>query len=111
MHKCDDCQKILSDEELAADFPSIEGLLDRLEPGGMVPSGECPCGALAYPYKAPLSDECCPYCQSMNISGSSYDSDINIVSQVLDCADCKHEWRWSYSLSGLDLLDSNVEGD
>ena len=108
-HQCDDCRSILTDEQLVSVFPDIEGLVERLEPGGTVPSGECPCGALAYPYEEPLYDGCCPYCKSMNISGSSFDTDTNVVWQVLDCSDCKHEWQWSYRLSGIDLLHENVD--
>lgn len=108
-HKCDNCETVLTDEQLVSKFPDIEGIFERLEPGGTVPSGECPCGALAYPYKAPLYDDCCPYCKSMNISGGSYDNDSGRVWQVMDCGDCKHEWTWTYTLSGLDLIHENVE--
>jgi hypothetical protein len=35
-------------------FPDIPDLLQRIGPGGTVPSGECPdCGALVYPLNAP----------------------------------------------------------
>jgi len=31
-------------------FPNIPDFMERIEPGGTVPSGECPqCGALCYP--------------------------------------------------------------
>ena len=47
-HVCDNCQKTWEDEELA----EIHDPVERIDPGGVVPSGECPeCGALCYPVK------------------------------------------------------------
>ena len=44
--RCDDCGKIWPEDELK----EPKRLSERLDPGGVVPSGECPdCGALAYP--------------------------------------------------------------
>ena len=53
-HECDNCRKRFSDSEMKLGgklgLHNIPGLAERLEPGGVVPSGECPeCGALAYP--------------------------------------------------------------
>jgi hypothetical protein len=46
---CDNCSNVFVSEE-ENNLDSIPNLRDRLDPGGMVPSGECPlCGALAYP--------------------------------------------------------------
>lgn len=43
--RCDDCRKVWPVDELA----EPKRLSERLDPGGMVPAGECPaCGALAY---------------------------------------------------------------
>ena len=55
--KCDNCGRVYgSEEELDHVFPDIPRLLDRIGPGGMVPSGECGvCGALVYPAHAPVS--------------------------------------------------------
>ena len=49
--KCDNCAGTFSmEKELNHVFPDIPDLLDRVEPGGVVPGGECPhCGALVYP--------------------------------------------------------------
>jgi uncharacterized OB-fold protein len=48
---CDDCGKVFVPTTDLADIPD---LLQRVEPGGMVPMCECPdCGALAYPFKEP----------------------------------------------------------
>ena len=52
MHQCDDCKKVFPDSGLSFEFPNIPDLMTRLEPGGTVPSGECECGALAYPFNA-----------------------------------------------------------
>ncbi len=51
MFECDNCGKRYEQiDELRCVFPNIPGLLERIEPGGMVPTGECPwCGALVYP--------------------------------------------------------------
>jgi len=50
-HQCDNCGLTFADEtELTRAYPDIPDLLQRLEPGGTVPSGECPnCSALVYP--------------------------------------------------------------
>ncbi len=55
--KCDNCGCVYgSEEELDHVFPDIPRLLDRIGPGGMVPSGECRvCGALVYPVHTPVS--------------------------------------------------------
>lgn len=38
--------------EPTIEFPNIPDLMQRIEPGGTVPSGECPqCGALCYEIK------------------------------------------------------------
>ena len=44
--RCDNCQKVTSDEDLN----SVNDIYERVDPGGVMPSGECPhCGCLAYP--------------------------------------------------------------
>jgi predicted RNA-binding Zn-ribbon protein involved in translation (DUF1610 family) len=49
MNTCDNCGWEGIDEAMANRFPDIPGLEQRLDPGGVVPSGECPeCGALCY---------------------------------------------------------------
>jgi len=54
--RCDNCWALFKGEgKLARVFPDIPGLLSRIEPGGMVPAGECPdCGALVYRVNAPV---------------------------------------------------------
>ena len=54
--RCDNCWALFKGTgKLARVFPDIPGLLSRLEPGGIVPAGECPdCGALVYPLNAPV---------------------------------------------------------
>jgi hypothetical protein len=45
-HLCDNCGKIVLNEELN----DVKNLAQRITPGGIVPSGECPhCEALCYP--------------------------------------------------------------
>jgi hypothetical protein len=47
---CDNCsRRYRSVKSLKHAFPDIPDLLQRIEPGGEVPAGECPaCGALVY---------------------------------------------------------------
>jgi len=54
--RCDNCWALFKGTgKLARVFPDIPGLLERIEPGGIVPAGECPdCGALVYPLNAPV---------------------------------------------------------
>jgi hypothetical protein len=48
--QCDNYSRVYLVEDLAPQFPDIEELGERLDPGWMVPSGECPeCYALCYP--------------------------------------------------------------
>lgn len=49
--ECDDCDREFAEEELVERFPNITDLMNRIEPGGVVPVGTCRCGALAYPVK------------------------------------------------------------
>lgn len=44
IHICDDCSAVI----FGADLFDITNLTSRLVPGKMVPSGQCPCGGLAY---------------------------------------------------------------
>ena len=50
MLTCDNCdRRYRSLKSLKHAFPDIPDLLQRIEPGGEVPAGECPeCGALVY---------------------------------------------------------------
>lgn len=44
--RCDDCRRVWDADELN----EPKDLMQRLDPGGVVPAGQCPtCGALAYP--------------------------------------------------------------
>ena len=48
-HRCDNCAWIGPVSEMKVRWPNISGLTERLEPGGEVPSGECPkCYSLCY---------------------------------------------------------------
>lgn len=56
MMTCDNCGREFADAgALKRVFPDIPDLLGRIEPGGIVPAGECPeCGALVYAETASL---------------------------------------------------------
>ena len=46
MHECDNC----GEEWVLAELAEAKDLSERVDPGGEMPSGECPdCGALCYP--------------------------------------------------------------
>jgi hypothetical protein len=50
-HRCDNCKQHFAEEDLINPIPDLQ---ERLEPGSIVPSGECPlCGALCYPVNEP----------------------------------------------------------
>ena len=52
-HRCDNCGEIWKADELEG----IENLDNRVDPGSIVPSGECPeCGALCYPVETDSSE-------------------------------------------------------
>ena len=48
--RCDNCDhEVASKEDMKSRFPCIDNLLERLDPGDIVPAGECPeCGALMH---------------------------------------------------------------
>ncbi len=50
MYLCDNCDRVYEKKtDLRYAFPNIPDLLRRIEPGGVVPEGECPwCGAFVY---------------------------------------------------------------
>jgi hypothetical protein len=57
MYECDNCGcRYPATNKLKHVFPDIPDLLQRLDPGGTVPAGECPaCGALVYAVKPAAS--------------------------------------------------------
>jgi hypothetical protein len=84
-HYCDNCCKHWDADELK----DIEDLHERLEAGGVVPSGECPeCGSLCYPLQ--LSKEKkyyvevvqpCPHCDGQ---GGVWEGDERIACPRCD---------------------------
>lgn len=52
-HGCDNCSLVFA----GSDVEPITDFFQRVEPGGIVPSGVCPkCGALCYPIKKENDD-------------------------------------------------------
>lgn len=48
-HQCANCQRTFNDDQIIP-LVQIKDLGQRLDPGSVVPSGECPaCGSLVYP--------------------------------------------------------------
>jgi len=58
-----------------------------------------------------MNDNECPYCKSEQISASPFESDTNVAWQVVDCAVCEREWKWTYKLEGVELLYEPKKGD
>ena len=130
MHICDSCSLVHTAEALNG----INGLAERLEPGGVVPSGECPdCGALCYPVeKAPrrrkcrrkrrpaTCDTCSEYCQSSAAILICYacgeTTCVDCSRLLLDhgyshryirvCANCLEIWPERFGLTADDAPNS-----
>lgn len=50
MHECDNCDWTGTEDQLRDVLADMEDLFERIEPGHIVPSGDCPeCGANCYP--------------------------------------------------------------
>lgn len=47
-HQCDSCLQVYDDDSLPKTHYQIHKLATRVEPGQIMPSGECSCGALTY---------------------------------------------------------------
>ncbi len=43
----------------------------------------------------------CPYCDSPQIEGDSYDHEAGVISQRVDCLECRRYWFDEYTLSGI----------
>ena len=53
LHECGNCKYLWSADKLE----DIKNILERIEPGGIVPSGECPrCSMLCYPVKKEIKN-------------------------------------------------------
>ena len=44
---CEDCGKVVTVEEMKP-IEEVDDLLSRVDPGELMPEGECPCGALVH---------------------------------------------------------------
>jgi len=55
LHRCENCQRMIDAKDYLIDLARVDKLSERIEPGGVVPSGECPgCASLVYPYVKPV---------------------------------------------------------
>lgn len=102
---CDNCDKefkVEGDTALQHVFPDIPGLLERLEPGGEVPSAECPnCGALVYLRQAKEdSGVLCPKCGSTDriaqidtVEGYALIQDIDDSGEITWAGETEVEWN------------------
>ena len=102
--KCDNCDTIfvMADVE-----PTIGRIHERVDPGGVMPAGECRlCGALVYPYTK--QDEyiekkgnICPYCDSRDIGTLELNYDFlddGELRQEVMCFACNQRWTDVYVL-------------
>lgn len=79
-NRCDNCDWTGDDDALACTTSEIPNLAQRIDPGGVVPSGECPeCGCLAYPPLPPLT-----LAELMSAAAGGYDQDDNGVGACFD---------------------------
>jgi hypothetical protein len=108
VHRCDACGHVLR----AAQLKPIMRLLNlRVEPGGIVPSGECPdCSALAYPYgpqerHVDKKGVSCPCCGSSNTAQLGVPEvmqlDSGVVEWSAECYCCGETWIDVYKLTGF----------
>jgi DNA-directed RNA polymerase subunit RPC12/RpoP len=107
-HRCYNCSKIWDASLLE---PIVGRLDERLDAGGVVPSGECrECGALVYPYDkqteyVETKGLRCPYCSSRELSAAAGFEEGSIESGFIEtrveCLACGKTWFDVYKLSGF----------
>lgn len=105
-HKCDNCSSIWSGEQL----DPICDIMQRINAGGTVPSGQCPeCQALTYPF-GPKEEflerrgQWCPFCKSL-VPPSKYKLKMGKLTGYVrrqHCPRCKKEWNDQYELTGFE---------
>jgi hypothetical protein len=77
--RCDDCGRTWPIGDLA----EPKRLSERLDPGGVVPAGECPdCGALAYPVRPGRLDPCAQIAESIGYSAT--DDETGSIETLID---------------------------
>lgn len=52
-----------------------------------------------------MNDKACPCCGSPRVSASPPEADPNVLWVIADCAECGAEWRWTYKLDGVILIE------
>jgi hypothetical protein len=106
---CDNCGWGGSASQLKSRWPDITALIERLDPGGEVPAGECPaCRSLAYNTdysKLGLKylrsrTKVCPFCGFCEIEGQDPELGQN-CHQDMKCLNCGGTWVDRYTLTGV----------
>ena len=113
--KCDGCGAALEENELKKVWPNIPDLGQRLDPGGVVPHGECPeCGALVY------KDDTIRIMRCRVCSGSVLDDDMrehllghNPNTLGMDYEEIRDQFEWVNTMpcrvARLDVLTAIEE--
>lgn len=117
MLKCDNCNKQFLIEELKKQWPEIPHLVERLDPGGVVPHGECPdCGALVYEHKeAMMRVMRCRVCADLVPHIDMWEHLIkhNPNAEGMDCEEVRDQYDWvgtaAAQVSRLDVLTALEE--
>lgn len=79
--KCDNCGFVCDEDELGAGLSDTPDLGERLEPGSVVPAGECPkCGCLSYVMEEGAGVHWDTICEAMGLDPSFQYSDEQMAA-------------------------------
>lgn len=122
-NRCDNCGKNWTDEQIVTPIPHLE---ERLDSGGIVPSGECPeCGSLVYPITTPeeIGNQfgyLCPQCKKGDKLRVSFTGECVLTPDGTE-DDGDHEWDndspvfcnclWCGQVKDLEEAENFEEGD
>ena len=116
MLTCASCQRPVQESELKHLWPNIPKILERLDPGGTVPHGECPhCGALIYEKKDTVRVMRCRVCREIGIYPEMRDHLHlhNPNADNLDVEEIREQFEWQETaspiadrISVLNLIDA-----
>jgi hypothetical protein len=78
--RCGNCEKIFKDKEIEVVLADIEDFFSRVDPGGIVPYGECPeCGSFVYPVKQLFKLE-------INVGNDAMQTNLHLAAALIRTA-------------------------